>query len=112
VNPPTEQFPEGTVTIRLHRRKPQHIIMDRRDVNVVLAEELEMQRTENKHLKTKLGQQARYIVRLEDAMTKIGGLLDYWGNSGKPDMCGKLFRAIEDVLEAVKNETNPRPDKG
>jgi hypothetical protein len=72
VNPPTEQFPEGTVTIRLHRRKPQHIIMDRRDVNVVIAEELEMQRTENKHLKTKLGQQARYIMRLEDALRQYG----------------------------------------
>jgi hypothetical protein len=65
-NPPTEQFPEGTVTIRLHRRKPQHIIMDRRDVDLVLAEELEMQRIENKHLRRKLGEQARYIVRLEE----------------------------------------------
>jgi len=62
MNPPSEQYPEGTVTIRLHRRKPQHIIMDRRDVDLVLAEELEMQRTENKHLRRKLGEQARYIV--------------------------------------------------
>jgi len=72
VNPPSEQFPEGTVTIRLHRRKPQHIIMDRRDVDLVLAEELEMQRTENKHLRRKLGEQARYILRLQDALMQDG----------------------------------------
>jgi predicted RNase H-like nuclease (RuvC/YqgF family) len=64
-NPPDERFPEGTVTVRLHRRKPQHIIMDRRDVDLVLAEEMEAQRTENKHLRKKLGEQARYIETLE-----------------------------------------------
>jgi len=71
-NPPTEQFPEGTVTIRLHRRKPQHIIMDRRDIYLALAEELEMQRTENKHLRKKLGEQAGYICRLEDTLRGYG----------------------------------------
>jgi hypothetical protein len=71
-NPPSEEFPEGTVTIRLHRRKPQHIIMDRRNVDLVLAEELEMQRTENKHLRRKLGEQARYIVQLETELEERG----------------------------------------
>jgi hypothetical protein len=36
---------------------------------------------------------------LQAKLTKIGGLLDYWGNSGKEDYCGKLFRAIEEELE-------------
>jgi hypothetical protein len=36
---------------------------------------------------------------LKAKLTKIGGLLDYWGNSGKEDYCGKLFRAIEVELE-------------
>jgi len=66
-NPASPAFPEGTVTIRLHRRKPQHILMDRRDVDVLLAEELEMQRVENFHLKRRVGEQAGYIRRLEDA---------------------------------------------
>jgi len=73
VNPPSEQFPEGTVTIRLHRRKPQHIIMDRRDVDLVLAEELEMQRTENSHLKRRIGEQARYIRELRGLIEALGG---------------------------------------
>jgi hypothetical protein len=62
-------FPEGTVTIRLHRRKAQNILMDRRDVDVLIVEELEMQRTENFHLKRRLGEQAHYIRKLEDAVT-------------------------------------------
>lgn len=77
MNPPDERFPEGTVTIRLHRRKPQHILMDRRDVDLVLAEELEMQRTENKHLKRKLYGQAQYIARLiaeNERLRKQAGL--------------------------------------
>ena len=71
-NPPSPPFPEGTVTLRLHRRKPQHILMDRRDVDVLLAEEIEMQRTENSHLKRRLGQQARYIARLEELLMGEG----------------------------------------
>jgi predicted ATP-dependent protease len=39
------------------------------------------------------------INALQAKLTKIGGLLDYWGNSGKQDYCGKLFRAIEAELE-------------
>jgi hypothetical protein len=77
-NPPDERFPEGTVTIRLHRRKPQHILMDRRDVDLVLAEELEMQRTENKHLRKKLGEQARYIIKLEDGLRAQGVAVGEW----------------------------------
>ncbi len=75
MNPASESFPEGTVTIRLHRRKPQHILIDRRDVDLLLAEEMEMQRTENKHLKTKLGEQVRYIVHLEDMLMQEGHAL-------------------------------------
>jgi hypothetical protein len=35
---------------------------------------------------------------LQAKLTKIGGLLEYWGNEGG-DWPGKLFRAIEHELE-------------
>jgi hypothetical protein len=100
MNPPTEQFPEGTVTIRLHRRKPQHIIMDRRDVNLVLAEELEMQRTENRHLKKKHGEQARYIVELLAVIESLGGEFD----TG-------TFRVVEEERTATRTSPVSAPER-
>jgi uncharacterized coiled-coil protein SlyX len=58
-----------------------------------------------------LGIQTAEVKRLRARLDKIGGLLDYWGNSGKPDMCGKLFRAIEKALaEENKAVITPVPN--
>jgi len=41
---------------------------------------------------------------LRAALERIGGLLDYWGNSGKPEAWGKCFRAIEEAVEQALKE--------
>lgn len=62
--------------MRLHRRKPGHIIIDRREVDIILAEEMEAQRNENKALRKALGANKRRIRALEDSLIDRGVPVD------------------------------------
>ena len=73
INPATPEFPHGTVTVKMHRRKPLHLVVDRRELEGSLVAEMEMQRTENSHLKRKLGERAREI---ENYRKVLGLVLD------------------------------------
>lgn len=54
-------FPEGTITVRLHRRKALNLIVDRRELEEALTVDMEMLRVENKKIKDKLGAATRLL---------------------------------------------------
>jgi hypothetical protein len=55
-------FPEGTVTVRLHRRKRLNLVVDRRELEEALVVDMEGLRIENERLKKKLGAAARLLL--------------------------------------------------
>jgi hypothetical protein len=55
-------FPEGTVTVRLHRRKRLNLVVDRRELEEALVVDMEGLRIENERLKKKLGDTTRLLL--------------------------------------------------
>jgi hypothetical protein len=55
-------FPEGTVTVRLHRRKRLNLVVDRRELEEALVVDMEGLRIENERLKKKLSDATRLLL--------------------------------------------------
>jgi hypothetical protein len=67
-------FPEGTVTVRLHRRKRLNLVVDRRELEEALVVDMEGLRIENERLKKKLSDATRLLLANKIALP--------WGRRG------------------------------